>query len=86
MMCSFLETVRKPVILEVEDPVDGLKQRRIRFYERLGFIFNPLGYFQPMLQQSGVPVPLKLMSYPEKISLKQFPALKEKIFKTVYMF
>lgn len=84
MMRSFLEPARKQIILEVEDPINGIKQRRVRFYERLDFIFNPLGYIQPMLQRSRVPVRLKLMSYPGKISLTQFPALKEKIFNTVY--
>lgn len=85
IMRSFLECVDKPIILEVEDPVDEIKHRRVQFYERLGFTFNPLGYIQPMLQQSRVPVKLKLMSYPKRVGLAKFSILKEKIFKTVYM-
>lgn len=84
MMRRFLERACKPIILEVEDPVDEVKQRRVRFYERLSFILNPFGYVQPVLQPSRVPVKLKLMSHPGQMSIEDFPVLKEKIFRTVY--
>lgn len=56
-------------ILEVELPNSELNQRRIKFYERLGFILNPYEYKQLPLRKEGVEVNLLVMSYP--ITLKE---------------
>lgn len=51
-----------PVILEVEPPVDELTKRRVRFYERLGFVLNDYPHYQPPLNPTTGMVELKIMS------------------------
>lgn len=62
---EFLNRGKRPVILEVELPEPGIKQRRITFYERLGFTLNTHHYVQPPMQKGCGAIPLYLMSYPE---------------------
>ena len=65
---EFLKRSQRPVILEVELPEPGIKERRIAFYERLGFTLNTHNYVQPPMQKGCGELPLFLMSYPEKFS------------------
>ena len=37
-MTELLKRINNPAVLEVEKPLDDISQRRIRFYERLGFV------------------------------------------------
>lgn len=50
------------IILEVEPPVDKVTKKRVRFYEKLGFILNPYYHFQPSLNEGMDGVELKIMS------------------------
>jgi GNAT superfamily N-acetyltransferase len=68
IMKQFLSRDTHPVILEVELPEDVLKQRRIHFYENLGFKLNLHSYLQPPLQAGCDALALRLMSYPVKIT------------------
>lgn len=72
------------LILEVELPEDDLSQRRIRFYERLGFFLNRYDYVQPPYQTGKAAVPMRLMSIPEIESQRDFDAFSELIKKRVY--
>ena len=65
---AFIDESEQQIILEVEKPGDSLKQRRIRFYQRLGFILNSYDYVQPPYQEDGNFVELMLMSYPKELS------------------
>lgn len=56
------EFMNQIIILEVEPPVDETTKRRIRFYEKLGFILNPYYHFQPSLNEGMDGVELKIMS------------------------
>ena len=51
-------------ILEVELPTDELSKRRIRFYERQGFLVNNFPYAQPPYRPENPPIPMKLLSTP----------------------
>ena len=62
---------KKPIILEAEAPETEQQIKRIRFYERLGFKVNNLYYEQPSYH-SGEGVPLKILSYPDYLSDKEF--------------
>lgn len=42
IMASYMNESSKPILLEVEYPDTDIAQRRIGFYERLGFQLNPL--------------------------------------------
>ena len=57
----------KSAVLEVEPPEDEIKRRRIAFYERCGFHLSKEEYYQPPYRESGEPVRLMLMGYPQPI-------------------
>ena len=53
----------KPIILEVELPMDEFSIRRINFYTRCGFnLIDSLEYFQPPYRDTDEPLKLFLMS------------------------
>lgn len=61
VLSQLKDVVRKPVVLEVEPPLNELAKRRIGFYERNGFVLWDNEYFQP--SYGLVPgLELKLMS------------------------
>ena len=72
------------LVLEVEKPHDDLSNRRIGFYERMGFLLTPFGYVQPTFRSNDEAVSLILMTYPEMIDHQKYQEIKEKIFKVVY--
>ncbi|MGE8205868.1 GNAT family N-acetyltransferase [Heyndrickxia sp. NPDC080065] len=84
MMTAYLEELKKPVLLEVEHPDTELAQRRIGFYERLGFHLNPFEYVQPPLQKGQDNLPLKLMSYPQLLTDEEFILYRETLYRNVY--
>ena len=72
------------VVLEVEPPVDDITRRRIKFYERLGFYLNQHHHIQPPLQAGGSPLHLKLMSFPDKISVDDAESIEKCLLDIVY--
>ena len=64
-------TFNKPVILEAEAPETEQQIKRIRFYDRLGFKINDFPYEQPSYH-GDEGVPLKILSYPDLLSDKEF--------------
>lgn len=81
---EFMQSVTKPLILEVEPPNDDLARRRIGFYERLGFVLNHFSYFQPSYRVGGEKVELMIMTSNGLLTESDFKRLKDEIFKTVY--
>lgn len=58
-----MDIMGKPIILEVEPPVDEMAKRRIGFYERNGCKLWPdLFYMQPAYEKYLEPIELKLMT------------------------
>ncbi len=55
------------VILEIEPPEDTLTVRRLRFYERAGFVANPHSYIHPSYGEPAEPHRLVLMSSPKAL-------------------
>jgi len=84
MMTKYMEESKKTILLEVEYPDTELAQRRIGFYERLGFHLNPFEYVQPPLQNGQDDLPLKLMSYPQPLTDDEFILYRESLYKNVY--
>ena len=83
-MTELLRQTGKPAVLEVEKPDDELSQRRIRFYQRLGFVLSPRPYTQPPYSPDRHPLELRLMSYGE-IDLDQtFDLVVTRIHNRVY--
>lgn len=84
IMTTYIEESTKPIILEVEPPATDLQQRRINFYQRLGFHFNDFEYVQPPYQKGQPDLPLKIMSYPQALTEEQFALSKEILYSRVY--
>lgn len=58
----------KPVILEIDPPVDELSIRRKGFYERTGYRENPFSHVHPPYHAGYSGHPLTVMSCPEPLS------------------
>lgn len=84
LMNSYIARSDKPVLLEVEPPIGELEQRRIGFYERLGFRLNHFEYVQPPLRTGQPDLPLLIMTYPRPISQAEFQAYREILYTEVY--
>ena len=50
-MTELLKRINNPAVLEVEKPLDDISQRRIRFYERLGFVLYLMSFGKIDLNQ-----------------------------------
>ena len=59
-----LKTLYSKIVLEAEPPITDIAKRRIKFYERNGFVQNEKSYMQPAYRKGGHEVPLIIMSYP----------------------
>ena len=84
IMKAYLAQSALPVVLEVETTGSEIAQRRIGFYQRLGFALSPVGYIQPCLQGDVSDIPLQLMHAPENVSGGLLNQAAERIFQTVY--
>lgn len=81
---EIINSVGKPVVLEVEVPEDELAKRRVEFYERHGFFYNDFPYLQPPMRAGQGMLPLRFMTFPEKISEDIYKRYKNLIHKVVY--
>lgn len=67
---TFMGNNDRPILLEVELPNSTINQRRIKFYERIGFKLNQHYYEVPPINEDQLPLQLLLMSYPNLLSTK----------------
>lgn len=84
LLQELLGMIKKPVVLEVELPVEELAERRIGFYKRNGFQLNDYEYEQPAMSEKGKAIPLKIMSYPDTLSEKAFEGVRDQLYISVY--
>lgn len=75
---------RQPVVLEVELPTGELQERRIRFYERNGFVLNNYEYMQPAMNPMGRAIPLRIMSYPKRLTVGEYETMRDVLYQCVY--
>lgn len=73
-----------PIILEVEPPENEMAKRRIKFYERLGFVLNQYEYYQPSYVKDGEPIRLIVMSHGSALSKEDFEGIKLSLYRQVY--
>lgn len=74
-----------PIILEVELPeISDIAERRVHFYERLGFILNSYKYLQPPYNDGEKPQPLAIMSYPKALSGDEFISVRSELYRRAY--
>ena len=60
----------RPIILEIDEVIDEISTRRLRFYQHLGFVMNP--YYHPLPQyridpQEHTQARLMILTYPQAI-------------------
>lgn len=85
LLQELLEILAVPTVLEVEPPEAELPQRRIKFYERNGFVLNPYDdYVQPALSDVGKELPLMIMTYPKGVSREQYEQIRDTLYREVY--
>ncbi len=75
----------RTLVLEAEPPSDSsIAARRIAFYERLGFMLNEYEYIQPPLIEGEGPIPLVIMSAPDKLTESEYIKIRDRLYKDVY--
>jgi ribosomal protein S18 acetylase RimI-like enzyme len=82
---GFVERDNKPILLEVELPEGEIEQRRINFYQRIGFKLNNHLYVQPSLSIQTSSVKLLLMSYPDYLSEKDVSLFVKECHPIIYL-
>jgi Acetyltransferases len=73
-----------PVVLEVEPPVCEINSRRIRFYEREGFVLCEQRFIQPPYAPGQNSVELRLMEWGGDLLKQNFEQIKNELYRTVY--
>ena len=81
---EFSEKAKKPIVLEVELPENEIAIKRIKFYERVGYVLNKFPYTQPAYQPESKPVDMFVMSFDKALSEKDFNEYTQTIRKIVY--
>ena len=76
--------LQRPIVLEVELPVDELTHRRVSFYQRQGFELWPNPYQQPPYRPTDAYLPMRIMAWGSLSSLHDFEQVKQRIYTEVY--
>jgi ribosomal protein S18 acetylase RimI-like enzyme len=84
LMKEYISKRHARFLLETERPRTRIARRRIKFYERLGFILSRHDYIQPPYGKGKKAIPMILMSYPNPISKKEFSEIRNEIHRIVY--
>lgn len=74
---QYLESLRKPVILEIEPAVDALTRRRLRFYESAGYVRLPYPHAQLPFRRGGKPIPMELLSLRQAMSSREVTSFQQ---------
>lgn len=75
------------IILEIEPPIDDISNKRLRFYEKLGFKMNDYYYEHPSFRAINPHVhELKLMSYPRCITRDELTVFRENMKNRVLLY
>lgn len=81
---KILEALRdKPLILEIDPPVDDISRRRRGFYERCGFVENPYYHVHPPYHKGNDGHELVVMSCPAALTPDEYAAFRDALENTV---
>lgn len=84
-MC--IDDASKPIVLEVELPNTILSERRIGFYQRMGFkLWTNVQYQQPPYHAETNAIPMKLMSIGDIDVEKNIKHIRSAIYRNVYQY
>ncbi|MDO4163072.1 MAG: GNAT family N-acetyltransferase [Bacteroides sp.] len=84
VLTQLCNSLQHPIILEVEMPEEELAQRRIKFYQRLGFKLWEEPYQQPPYKPGDGFLPMLLMAYGNLECTKDFELVRNTIYREVY--
>lgn len=84
LLNSYLSSIDKTIVLEVERPEDIDSKRRIKFYENLGLKLNLHDYIQPPYAKDKNSLPMYIMSFPNKIDQNTFFKIRDNVYSKVY--
>ena len=73
----------KPLILEIDPPVDEISQRRKNFYERCGFVANPYLHIHPPYHRGNASHNLVVMSSPKVLTPEEYEMFRQALCNTV---
>lgn len=76
--------IKGMIVLEAEEAIDEITNRRIRFYQRQGFIIQDVPYQQPPYRKGDKWFPMKLMTLRDLNFSSEFERIKESIYKEAY--
>lgn len=69
---DLLKEKGKPIVLEIEPPVNDITERRYSFYKRAGFVMNPYYHIQAKYHVGDPDLELKILSYPKVLTEKTY--------------
>ena len=73
----------KPLILEIDPPVDDISKRRKGFYERCGFAENPYPHIHPPYHKGNTGHNLVVMSSPNVLTSEEYEMFRRALHGTV---
>jgi len=76
----------RQIVLEVELPEDEISLKRIKFYERNGFIICHESYIQPSYDKDKSSLPMMIMVKHAINTLHDFHAIRKTLYQEVYGF
>lgn len=80
-LCNHLP---RPIVLEVERPVEEMAQRRISFYQRQGFTLWEKDYHQPPYKSGDSFLPMYLMVHGQLDPEKDYQEIRHTLYTQVY--
>ena len=78
------EVLKRPIVLEVERPVEEMAKRRINFYQRHGFTLWEKDYYQPPYKEGDDFLPMYLMVHGNLDAEKDYEGIRHKLHTIVY--
>lgn len=72
MLNRFAEKAGKTILLEIDPVKDEVSEKRLRFYQKLGYKMNPYPHFHPAYNSVYPPHELLVLSYNKGISKEEY--------------
>ena len=84
VMEFIINEIKGMIVLEAEEPSDDITYRRIRFYQRLGFVMQDVPYQQPPYRSEDQWFPMKLMTLRGINFSLEYERVRGNIYKEAY--
>ena len=83
MLGEIFSLFDKPIVLEVEPPIDERTKKRVGFYECNGLIFHDYYYVQPAMEKGREEVELRIMCS-QKLDYANFEKVRAQLYTKIY--